>query len=237
MEKQSIKAEKCREKSAVKSNILDGVVGNLRSHKFCILKNLIPAEEVRGSLAELQTLYAIPGKFTPGQLNDTANAPNASTVRGDKVLMLSGNANETPNLSILKNKLNKLAVAIFSAHSIKTNKVSQSKIMASCYEGGGACFKRHIDRPSDGTMKLSFVFYLNPGVTEQDGGCLRIFANSKHFDVTPELGTLVIFHSDSITHEVLPCYSKRFAFTIWYKEVSESTATAAAGSAATRTGV
>jgi len=39
---------------------------------------------------------------------------------------------------------------------------------------------------------------------------------SNHWDIPPELDTLLVFRSFDVEHEVLPTYSNRMAFTIWY---------------------
>ena len=69
--------------------------------------------------------------------------------------------------------------------------------------------------------------YLNKDWTEQDGGMLRIHMDSggdelpageqpNYLDIAPKGGTLVLFHSDQLPHEVLNTESERIAIVGWY---------------------
>ncbi len=212
------------EKSEIE--LLCNIISKLRSDGVCVVKDLVQPEEAEGARRELQSMYNVNGNFTPGKLcNVNVSDVKASAVRGDEVKWLDGLPEQTPFLSRLKKKLNRLAVSLFSANSVPMHNVSRSKIMASCYNGCGTAYKRHIDSPCEGTLKLTFVFYLNKDLKQEDGGCLRIHSGLGHLDVKPDLGTLVIMRSDTVIHEVLPCYFQRFAFTIWYKEVAKLKAT------------
>merc|ERR1711908_264019 len=72
------------------------------------------------------------------------------------------------------------------------------------------------------------ILYLNPSdwCGDNDGGRLRIFSGcddddddgstAMHIeDVVPIGGTIVLFDSRTILHEVLPASRKRFAMTAW----------------------
>ena len=73
----------------------------------------------------------------------------------------------------------------------------------------------------------SLLLYLNEDWTEEDGGQLRIHLDSggdflppgeepKYIDVEPRGGTLVLFKSDQIPHEVLDTKAERVAVVGWY---------------------
>eukprot|EP00794_Sanderia_malayensis_P017010 gene17010-18723_t len=194
------------------------IASKLRSDGVCVVHNLVQPDKADAVHRELQSMYNVTGNFTPGKL--CQNTISASTIRGDEVKWLDGSPEQTPCLWMVKKKLNRLAASLYSLHSVPIHKVSHSKVMASCYNGCGTAYKRHIDSPCEGTYKLTFVIYLNKDVKSEQGGCLRIHKlNGQSMDIKPELGTLVIFRSDKIIHEVTPCYFQRFALTIWYKEV------------------
>ncbi|KAL1502943.1 hypothetical protein AB1Y20_011014 [Prymnesium parvum] len=73
-----------------------------------------------------------------------------------------------------------------------------------CAEGGARrCF--------------SFVLYLNEAWSERDGGQLRAFdADGGFVDVPPRGGTLVLFHSEEVWHEVLATSSSRMCIVGWF---------------------
>ena len=98
------------------------------------------------------------------------------------------------------------------------------------YPSGG-CYQRHLDAlqvPGSGwTRAYSFILYLNKGWLPRHGGCLRVFRaaaagegggtekGEAHLDVPPAPGTLVVFKSDTVAHEVLPTNSMRVAIVGW----------------------
>jgi Rps23 Pro-64 3,4-dihydroxylase Tpa1-like proline 4-hydroxylase len=64
----------------------------------------------------------------------------------------------------------------------------------------------------------SFLLYLNEHWTPSDGGHLRIHdvdGSGQHRDVAPEAGTLVLFKSDTVPHEVRPTTASRMAIVGW----------------------
>ena len=106
--------------------------------------------------------------------------------------------------------------------------------MLACYPGGGTRFKRHVDNSPEAPdlRAVTAVLYLNGHWREEDGGTLRIYntggddpqqstttssssSSSQHIDVQPKRGTLVLFWSHRIPHEVLPASTRRFALSLW----------------------
>lgn len=95
---------------------------------------------------------------------------------------------------------------------------------------GGSTYPLHVDNtlgitgsPQDDSRKLTCIIYLNPDYQQGDGGELRLLLlNGGCFDLDPRGGRMVIFWSDEIPHEVLPCKPEsedgqfdRYALTIW----------------------
>jgi hypothetical protein len=95
---------------------------------------------------------------------------------------------------------------------------------------GGSTYPLHVDNtlgvtgsPQDDTRKLTCIIYLNPQYQDGDGGELRLLLlNGGCLDLDPRGGRMVIFWSDEIPHEVLPCKPEskdeqfdRYALTIW----------------------
>jgi SM-20-related protein len=85
----------------------------------------------------------------------------------------------------------------------------------------GAFYKKHLDRFSTADERIiSCSLYLNPNWDEADGGALRLYEGEHSIDVYPHAGTLAIFRSDAIYHEVLPATRERFSLTGWFKRRS-----------------
>ncbi|WP_413290790.1 2OG-Fe(II) oxygenase [Bdellovibrio sp. HCB337] len=87
-------------------------------------------------------------------------------------------------------------------------------------EGKG--YQKHIDQHR-GTShrKISLVLYLNPTWSSQDGGELCIYSPENESQevkrILPQGGRLVLFRSDLIPHEVLPCFQTRWSLTGWFR--------------------
>lgn len=107
---------------------------------------------------------------------------------------------------------------------------SRSDMMISCYPGGDAAYRAHIDNPGAADeRRFTVLLYLNKAWHDaDDGGALRLHVPpevsevdcsrqaSPVVDVYPHAGAIVIFRSDRIMHEVRPATKHlRFACSIW----------------------
>lgn len=86
----------------------------------------------------------------------------------------------------------------------------------------GARYRRHLDRfEREKRRAVSCILYLNQGWKAEDGGELRIYLgpeeDAPHRDVLPEGGTLAIFLSAEVPHEVLPARRDRLSLTGWFR--------------------
>jgi len=104
-----------------------------------------------------------------------------------------------------------------------------SELLYAYYPNGGF-YRRHLDAIPQSVSILrsySLLLYLNSEWGEGDGGNLRIHLDSggdekpdgeedNFVDVVPEGGTLVLFRSDIVAHEVLDTVKERMAVVGWY---------------------
>lgn len=83
----------------------------------------------------------------------------------------------------------------------------------------GAHYARHVDQHRGGRLRVvSLVLYLNERWRRADGGALRLHrAPGGALDVVPRGGTLVLFPSDGLEHEVLAARRERLALTGWLR--------------------
>ena len=89
----------------------------------------------------------------------------------------------------------------------------------------GGYFQRHVDdyEDNDGApsrRSVSFICYLNdpgaPAWTERDGGALRVHPpEGTYYEILPDAGSLVLFDSMAVEHEVRPTVGERWAITLW----------------------
>ena len=82
----------------------------------------------------------------------------------------------------------------------------------------GGYFQRHVDdyEANDGApsrRSVSFICYLNdpgaPAWTERDGGALRVHSDGAYYAILPDAGSLVLFDSMAVEHEVRPTRRER----------------------------
>jgi len=92
-----------------------------------------------------------------------------------------------------------------------------------CYPPG-AFYKRHLDAFKGTNNRIvSTVFYLNPDWGDDDGGNLAIYPEQTHqamggvIEVQPKAGTLVVFLSEDIPHEVLKTIKTRYSIAGWFR--------------------
>lgn len=82
----------------------------------------------------------------------------------------------------------------------------------------GAGYQKHLDRFKDNPLRMvSVVLYLNSGWQPGDGGELRLHLPEGVLDVEPRAGTLAVFMSDRIVHEVLQARQERASLVGWFR--------------------
>ncbi|MVW74271.1 2OG-Fe(II) oxygenase [Pseudomonas xionganensis] len=87
----------------------------------------------------------------------------------------------------------------------------------------GAFYQKHVDRFRDDDRRtVSAVFYLNADWQAEQGGALRLYLNDGSTrDVLPQAGTLLLFLSADLPHEVLPASRERLSLTGWFRRRGE----------------
>ena len=84
----------------------------------------------------------------------------------------------------------------------------------------GAFYGKHVDQfRGNNLRKVSLVLFLNDTWEPEDGGQLRQYETQGpgYRDVLPLGGTLALFYSDLVPHEVLPTRRERLSLTGWLK--------------------
>ncbi|HSX59598.1 MAG TPA: 2OG-Fe(II) oxygenase [Tahibacter sp.] len=82
----------------------------------------------------------------------------------------------------------------------------------------GTGYARHRDRFRDSDARvLSSVLYLNRDWRPDDGGALRLHLPDGPHDVAPLGGTLALFLSADVEHEVLPATRERMSIAGWFR--------------------
>lgn len=82
----------------------------------------------------------------------------------------------------------------------------------------GAGYQRHLDRFQDNPLRtVSVVAYLNRHWQPGDGGELRLHLDGGVQDFAPRAGTVAVFTSADILHEVLAAGKERASLAGWFR--------------------
>ncbi len=83
----------------------------------------------------------------------------------------------------------------------------------------GSFYQKHVDALKGKSNRvLSTVVYLNNDWENDNGGQLLIYKDSKVVQsVVPHLGTVVMFLSEGIVHEVLKANRERYSMAGWFR--------------------
>ena len=180
----------------------------------------IPSFIVPGMVAALGeecSRLAAQGSFHDAAIGSGADRQIAGDVRADQILWLEQSGSSEAQKECLDR---------FEEMRLKLNRELQLGLFEfECHFARytpGAFYRKHLDQFSrDSRRRLSIILYLNSNWQSEDGGELRFYLEgapvSRHVDIRPDGGTLVLFLSDRFPHEVLPAKRERLSMTGWFK--------------------
>ncbi|MBI2213752.1 MAG: 2OG-Fe(II) oxygenase [Acidobacteria bacterium] len=193
----------------------DRKVSELATRGWTVLHDFLP-RDVIGQLREEAREGVARDKFREAGVGRGADHEVENAIRGDRILWIDP-SDATPAQHVywkaieeLQNDLNReLFLSLVSFES-----------QFAVY-GAGAFYKTHVDRfeTADERM-ISCTLYLNDGWRAEDGGALRLHVEGGPIDVLPDAGTMVVFRSDSVPHEVLSSNRERYSLTGWFRRRS-----------------
>jgi SM-20-related protein len=170
---------------------------------------LAPAQLIK-TYAEFDELFRS-GKFKKAQITQTAS--QSGITRGDWTCWLDSS---TPSFAQIEKEL--LHWIPLLNETFFCNVTSLEAHMAHYPPGPG--YEKHLDQPKGKeNRKITFVLYLNPQWSPQDGGELCLYDKSGQLleKISPLGGRMVLFRSDLFPHEVLPCLRARRSLTGWFR--------------------
>ncbi len=158
-------------------------------------------------------------QFTPAGVGRSADHTLNQFVRRDEIRWIEGSTGTERDWLAWANRLRlylnqRLFLGLFSFES------------HFAHYSSGAFYKKHVDAFKDNPFKdntnrvLSLVAYFNPGWLPDDGGELVLYDESGTapvLNVTPAFGTLVVFLSEDVPHEVKVAHRDRFSIAGWFR--------------------
>ena len=199
--------------------------------EYVIIPNFLSKELSNLLREDIQTLRQS-NKFKSAKIGqDSTNQLNTNIRIAETCFLGKQKLLDVPN--VYRNKLYEILdqmqmdITKCTGTPLDTN---LSELLYAYYPKGGY-YRRHRDavRGSASTLRTySLLLYLNyPNWSKQDGGELRMHfdggeddvpvgVNPNYLDVDPHCGTLVLFKSDAIPHEVLDTQKERMVVVGWY---------------------
>lgn len=173
---------------------------------------VLPAAAWQSLHAEAEALHGAAG-FAPARIGRERGLARETAVRGDELCWLQP---EMPAggryldwMDGLRQVLNRelfLGLAEFEAQY--------------AHYPVGAFYKTHVDRHRDSNARvISAVFYLNPDWPAGAGGEIVMYdaAGAELFRQAPAGGSLLLFRSEDMPHQVLPATRERWSIAGWFR--------------------
>lgn len=188
------------------------IANDLYENGWAVCEQYIP-DNLCGQLLDDLSTQLDAGRFTPAGIG--RDGAGEESIRNDKTLWLTGkNSAPAEFLNIMGNlraDLNRrlfLGLFEYEAHYAR-------------YEAGGF-YKKHVDAlHGDRNRLVSTVTYLTSDWAEADGGHLVLYdgveQDCEMARILPKPGTLAVFLSEEVPHEVLPPTRPRQSIAGWFR--------------------
>ncbi len=193
--------------------LIDAVSQALADHGWWLGEAAVDSELVNALRADLLALRANDELERAGIGRDL-DFQLAERVRGDRIHWLSRASTvqtrlleqmETLRLTLNENLF--LGLFEFEAHY--------------AHYPPGSFYRRHVDSFKGAANRIvSAVIYLNEDWQAGDGGELVLYAGSSNeilARIAPRAGSMVLFLSEELPHEVLPARRDRYSIAGWYR--------------------
>ena len=190
------------------TELFEAIASDLETRGFSIQPNGTPPEVADYLSRRLSALTC--ADFHDAAIGRGRDAGQNRSVRRNKISWITDDDGDNPWaawISALQSALNeKLFLGLFSFESHFTR-----------YEAGDY-YRRHLDAfKGERNRMVSLVTYLNEGWLPDEGGELVLYHHDESISVSPEAGTLVVFLSEEVPHEVLSCTRTRHGVAGWFR--------------------
>ncbi|WP_278958880.1 2OG-Fe(II) oxygenase [Aquipseudomonas alcaligenes] len=191
---------------------LPQIIDDLAARGWSRLDNVLPAS-LTHELAEECRKRARAGALNPAGVGRGQGLAVREGIRGDSIQWLE-HGQSAPSDGYLQ-AMDELRSALNQAFYLG---LEDFECHFACYPPG-AFYQKHLDRFRDDDRRtVTAVYYLNEAWQTEHGGALRLYlADDTELDVLPSAGTLVLFISAELPHEVLPATRERLSLTGWFR--------------------
>lgn len=174
--------------------------------------DFLPAQLVLALAAECRARAAL-GALAPAGVGRGAGQAVREQVRGDHIQWLEAGESSACDryLQIMETLRQELNQTLYLG-------LEEYETHFALYPRG-AFYQKHVDRFRDDDRRtVSAVIYLNQDWLPEHGGALRLHPDGqRHQDILPLAGSLALFLSADMPHEVLPATRERLSLTGWFR--------------------
>ena len=195
---------------------LDDLIRSFALHGYASMTDFLAVDVTAGLLGDLQRLFD-EGAARQAGIGQGRDHRVLASVRNDEIHWLDP-AQPTPAQAFYWQAMEDLRLRLNREHYLG---LSDYECHFARYQPGGF-YQRHVDAfRGKSRRRVSCVFYMNYAWATPDGGQLRLYlpqgATETALDITPLAGTLAIFDSRGVEHEVLPAHRTRYSLTGWFR--------------------
>lgn len=191
--------------------IFDLIAEGLADTGYFSIPEFLTREEAL-AIREVAIQHRAEGDFRRAGIGKQIDYQLEKSVRGDEILWVNS-AESSPEVQSYLKKMNDLKEFLNYPCFLG---IRDFEIHFAVYPIGTR-YARHSDTFRQNAQRIvSFVLYLNPDWSEEDGGQLNVYLeNGETVTILPEAGKLVCFRSE-LEHEVLECNRPRYSLTGWF---------------------
>ncbi len=191
---------------------IKNIAAHLTSTGYIVLDMPLPTALLNHLLVRCQ--HDDGAHFHPAQIGRGAQKQQQTAIRGDSIAWLDEqNASDQSYLAWMEQLRAGLNAELFLG-------LFDYESHYAIY-GEGAGYAKHIDALQGAKNRvLSSVLYLNPDWHNGEGGELLLFAADGVTileTLTPKLGTMILFLSETFPHQVLPSLTTRRSIAGWFR--------------------
>lgn len=188
------------------------IVDDLAGQGWSRQEIFLPDALTRALAAECRQ-RAAEGELAPAAVGRGQGQEVREAIRGDHILWLEPGQSDAcdqylalmDNLRVALNRDFYLGLEDFECHF--------------ALYPAGTFYRKHLDRFRDDDRRtVSAIIYLNEQWRAEDGGELRLYlSDESERDIPPVGGSLIVFMSADLPHEVLPAHRERLSVTGWFR--------------------
>jgi SM-20-related protein len=202
-------------------NSADSLFHSLEEQGWATSDQLFPNELIERLAAEAETLWSA-DQFHAARIGRGSQTALHNDIRGDSICWLNQQSQppeDFPGIDSFFQFAESFRCSLNERYFLGLN---SAEFHFARYPAGQG-YARHLDQHA-GTRarKISFILYLNSAWQEKDGGQLVIETAERNIHILPSFGRVVLFRSDLIPHEVLPCFQTRWSLTGWFRTEVQS---------------